>query len=288
MSDEITVTITTQPVIEVSLSQSDLLTDDEFAAIHSANNPDINNPIATMNDISAVGVFSVNGESGAVILNAADVGADATGTASSAIITHVGDTQHGTTLQEQTNITTAVNHAGAAHAAINADNTALNETSHADVLVDGDIGVNVAAFSHNHSGVYELADATILKEADIDSDLSSVSENDDTVPSAKATKVALDEKLNRTEGLIEIGTAYNSSSLTTSGQIVDCTAALTLTLETYTNRGEGFQFGVIASGGEVTFAGTFDKKSTYTKLAQGDTAWVVRKSGTWHVSGLSS
>jgi len=34
-------------------------------------------------------------------------------------------------------------------------------------LVDADIGVTVAAFAHNHAGVYEPADATILKDADI-------------------------------------------------------------------------------------------------------------------------
>lgn len=42
-----------------------------------------------------------------------------------------------------------------------------SETSHADVLVDGDIGVTVAAQNHNHTGTYEPADATILKDADI-------------------------------------------------------------------------------------------------------------------------
>jgi hypothetical protein len=81
----------------------------------------------------------------------------------------------------------------------NADNTAENETTHADVLVDADIGLTVASFGHNHAGVYEPvfaknsgfnkalgttagtvaegnhthtgvyepADATILKDADI-------------------------------------------------------------------------------------------------------------------------
>lgn len=80
-----------------------------------------------------------------------------------------------------------------------ADVTADNETSHADVLVDADIGVTVASVghthagvyepvfskntafnkdfgtgagqvaqgNHTHSGVYEPADATILKDADI-------------------------------------------------------------------------------------------------------------------------
>ena len=46
-------------------------------------------------------------------------------------------------------------HVGSAHAPSNADNTSENETSHADVLVDGDIGVSVASQSHNHTGVYE-------------------------------------------------------------------------------------------------------------------------------------
>jgi len=50
----------------------------------------------------------------------------------------------------------AVTHSGTAHAPSNADNTSANETSHADVLVDADIGVNVQAY-----------DATILVDADI-------------------------------------------------------------------------------------------------------------------------
>jgi hypothetical protein len=40
------------------------------------------------------------------------------------------------------------------HAPSNADNTAANETSHADVVVDADIGVNVAAYDHNHDADY--------------------------------------------------------------------------------------------------------------------------------------
>jgi hypothetical protein len=52
---------------------------------------------------------------------------------------------------------TAYSHSQAAHAPSNADNTAANETSHADVLVDGDIGVNVAAQNHNHDASYATA-----------------------------------------------------------------------------------------------------------------------------------
>jgi len=94
--------------------------------------------------------------------------------------------------------------------------------------------------------------------------------------------------IRRTEALIETAVGYNSSSLTASGLILDCTADLTVTLETYSDRDAGFQFGVVASGGDVTFSGTFDSKNSNTVLAQGDTAWVVRKASTWHVAGLSS
>jgi hypothetical protein len=91
----------------------------------------------------------------------------------------------------------------------NADVTADNETTHADVLVDADIGVSVASFGHNHagvyepafsknsgfnlalgtgagqvaegnhghSGVYEPADATILKTANIGVDVPALSHN---------------------------------------------------------------------------------------------------------------
>lgn len=64
--------------------------------------------------------------------------------------------QEALTTALKSNYDTAYSHSQAAHAPTNADNTAANETSHADVLVDGDIGVNVAAQSHTHS----LADIT--------------------------------------------------------------------------------------------------------------------------------
>lgn len=41
----------------------------------------------------------------------------------------------------------AVTHAESTHAPTDADNTASNETSHVDVLVDGDIGINIQAYS---------------------------------------------------------------------------------------------------------------------------------------------
>jgi hypothetical protein len=52
---------------------------------------------------------------------------------------------------------TAYDHSQAAHADTDADNTAANETSHADVLVDGDVGVSVAAEGHNHDGTYSAS-----------------------------------------------------------------------------------------------------------------------------------
>jgi hypothetical protein len=77
-------------------------------------------------------------------------------------------------------------HITAAHAPSNADNTAANETSHADVVVDGDFdsdgflirsggagsySVDTSTYSasdHDHAGTYEPADATIIKQADVD------------------------------------------------------------------------------------------------------------------------
>ncbi len=46
------------------------------------------------------------------------------------------------TLTQETNFETAYTHSQAAHAPTNADNTAANETSHADVVVDGDFATN--------------------------------------------------------------------------------------------------------------------------------------------------
>ena len=47
--------------------------------------------------------------------------------------------------------------------------SAVYEPIDATILKDADIGVNVASFSHAHTGVYEPADATILKNANIGS-----------------------------------------------------------------------------------------------------------------------
>lgn len=59
-------------------------------------------------------------------------------------------------------------YATAAHIQAIEANTSKDGTSHADVLVDGDINVTVAAIGHNHSGTYEPADATIIKQDDVD------------------------------------------------------------------------------------------------------------------------
>jgi len=77
-------------------------------------------------------------------------------------------------------------HSQAAHAPSNADNTAANETSHADVVQDGDFNSDgflkrsggagsyavdtnsYALDSHDHDGTYEPVDATIIREADVD------------------------------------------------------------------------------------------------------------------------
>ncbi len=58
-----------------------------------------------------------------------------------------GAGSYGTTTDNSSNWDTAYTHSQAAHAPTNADNTAANETSHANVLVDADIGVNVQAYS---------------------------------------------------------------------------------------------------------------------------------------------
>jgi hypothetical protein len=97
-----------------------------------------------------------------------------------------GSTNKVMTATQETNFETAYSHSQAAHGDADADNTASNETSHADVVVDGDFdsdgflirsggagsySVDTSTYSasdHDHAGTYEPADATIIKQADVD------------------------------------------------------------------------------------------------------------------------
>jgi hypothetical protein len=97
-----------------------------------------------------------------------------------------GSTNKVMTATQETNFETAYSHSQAAHGDADADNTASNETSHADVVVDGDFdsdgflirsggagsySVDTSTYSasdHDHAGTYEPVDATIIKQADVD------------------------------------------------------------------------------------------------------------------------
>lgn len=62
-------------------------------------------------------------------------------------------------------IETGVTHSEVPHAPADADNTAANETSHADVVVDGDIGITVQAHDivlDNTTASYTAAEETKL------------------------------------------------------------------------------------------------------------------------------
>jgi len=61
----------------------------------------------------------------------------------------------------KTNYDDAYTHSQASHAPTNADNTAANETSHTDVLVDGDVGVDVQGYD---AGLTSIAGLTTLAD----------------------------------------------------------------------------------------------------------------------------
>jgi hypothetical protein len=106
---------------------------------------------------------------------------------SNGLMRRTGAGAYDTVTDGTTNWDTAYSHSQAAHGDADADNTASNETSHADVVVDGDFdsdgflirsggagsySVDTSTYSasdHDHSGTYEPADGTILKDADIGS-----------------------------------------------------------------------------------------------------------------------
>src|SRR5512133_3078964 len=73
-------------------------------------------------------------------------------------------------------------------------------------------------------------------------------------------------KLARIADIVDKGASFNTSTLddvTDNAKMLNCTQALTITLETYTDKPEGFQFGGMAAGGIVTFVGTYERISTY-------------------------
>ena len=74
-----------------------------------------------------------------------------------------------------TELDAAVVHSGASHAPTNADNTATNETSHADVLVDADIGVSVLSPTGDGSGLTAMTKSQVgLSNVDNTSDADKV------------------------------------------------------------------------------------------------------------------
>jgi hypothetical protein len=105
---------------------------------------------------------------------------------SNGLMRRTGAGAYDTVTDGTTNWDTAYSHSQAAHGDADADNTASNETSHADVVVDGDFdsdgflirsggagsySVDTSTYSasdHDHAGTYEPADATIIKQADVD------------------------------------------------------------------------------------------------------------------------
>lgn len=94
-----------------------------------------------------------------------------------------------------------------------------------------------------------------------------------------ATTSQLDTKIPRTNAPINRSSSYNSSGILYSGQIERATASITLQLELYTQRSNGFQFTVMAVGGDVTI----NDGSTNTICPQGSYAWVIRDETGWQV-----
>jgi hypothetical protein len=105
---------------------------------------------------------------------------------SNGLMRRTGAGAYDTVTDGTTNWDTAYSHSQDAHGDADADNTASNETSHADVVVDGDFdsdgflirsggagsySVDTSTYSasdHDHAGTYEPVDATIIKQADVD------------------------------------------------------------------------------------------------------------------------
>lgn len=90
--------------------------------------------------------------------------------------------------------------------------------------------------------------------------------------------------------IVDKGVSFDTSTLddvTDNAKDYRATAAITITLETYTDKPEGFQFAVMAVGGAVTFAGTFVGQGGKTICAQGSCAWVIRDSAGWKVYGVT-
>jgi hypothetical protein len=98
------------------------------------------------------------------------------------------------------------------------------------------------------------------------------------------------EKQAKLATLVDEGSSFNTNSLddvTDNAKEYRATAAITVTLETYTDKPDGFQFIVMAVGGNVTFAGTFVGQGGKTVCAQGSCAWVIRDSAGWKVYGVT-
>jgi hypothetical protein len=112
-------------------------------------------------------------------------------------------------------------HALSTHAPTNADNTAINETSHADVLVDGDIGATVAAFDHGDHG---LADHTATQHGTTVEEQTDITTAVDHAASAHALPPTLADAADGSAGGA-IPIPYGHAELTLGS--VDCTLSFT-------------------------------------------------------------
>lgn len=102
---------------------------------------------------------------------------------------------------------------------------------------------------------------------------------------------ALDNRQLRLATIVDKGVSFNTSTLddvTDNAKMLNCTAAITITLETYTDKPEGFQFGGMAAGGIVTFVGTYERVSTFDKVPVDGMFYVIRKADGWHVGGVTT
>jgi len=83
--------------------------------------------------------------------------------------------------------------------------------------------------------------------------------------------------------------AFNSREVLESGGMFINTAALTITLEPFQDKPEGFEFGGFARGGIVTFAGTYSRPGTnWDKVPVGGPWYAYRGPVGWEVGGVTT
>lgn len=83
--------------------------------------------------------------------------------------------------------------------------------------------------------------------------------------------------------------SFTPAIIAKTGNIIENTAAVTLTLGNRFDYPEGFEFGGKAVGGTVTFSGTANfGKTGKTVVAQGDSYHVYAGKAAWNVQGVSA